>query len=112
MLSRPLMDRIAFFGISWYAILIVGAILIGYFLCCNEARRIHLPQDTILDFMLYAIPLGIICARLYYVAFRFNDYSDNLAAIFHIREGGLAIYGGVSAGLSPQDWSARNTKSP
>ena len=61
MLSRPLIDRIAFFGISWYAILIVGAILIGYFLCCNEARRIHLPQDTILDFMLYAIPLGIIC---------------------------------------------------
>lgn len=99
MLSRPLIDRIAFFGISWYAILIVGAILIGYFLCCNEARRIHLPQDTILDFMLYAIPLGIICARLYYVAFRFNDYSDNLAAIFHIREGGLAIYGGVIGGL-------------
>lgn len=99
MLSRPLIDRIAFFGISWYAILIVGAILIGYFLCCNEARRIHLPQDTILDFMLYAIPLGIICARLYYIAFRFNDYSDNLAAIFHIREGGLAIYGGVIGGL-------------
>lgn len=76
MLSRPLLDRVAFLGISWYAVLIVGAMVIGYFLASNEARRLRLPQDTVIDFMLYAVPLGIICARLYYVAFRFNDYSD------------------------------------
>ena len=43
MLSRPLLDRVAFFGISWYAILITGAIVIGYLLASGEARRLHLP---------------------------------------------------------------------
>ena len=45
MLSRPLLDRVAFLGISWYAVLIVGAMVIGYFLASNEARRLRLPQD-------------------------------------------------------------------
>ena len=52
-----------------------------------------------IDFLLYAIPLGLICARLYYVAFRFNDYSEDLLSVFNIREGGMAIYGGVIGGL-------------
>lgn len=99
MLSRPLLERTAFFGISWYAILIVGAIVIGLILCTREACRLHLPQDLVVDFLLYAIPLGIVGARLYYVLFRFGDYSDNLLAIFDIRGGGLAIYGGVIGGL-------------
>ena len=98
MLSRPMLDRIAFWGVSWYSILIVAAILIGLLLCSREAQRQHLPQDLMLDFLLYAIPLGIVFARLYYVAFRFNMYSDDLLSIFNIREGGLAIYGGVIGG--------------
>lgn len=99
MLSRPLIDRIAFLGISWYALLIVGAILIGLVFCTHEARRLKLPQDIVVDFLLYAIPLGILCARIYYVVFRFNMYSEDLLSIFNIREGGLAIYGGVIGGL-------------
>jgi len=99
MLSRPMFDRIAFFGISWYSILIVSAILIGLLLCTREARRQRMPQDIVLDFLLYAIPLGIVFARLYYVVFRFNMYSDDLLSIFNIREGGLAIYGGIIGGL-------------
>ena len=100
-LSRPPLDRaLPFSGISWYAILITGAIVIGYLLASGEARRLHLPpQDTVIDFLLYAIPLGLICARLYYVAFRFNDYSEDLLSVFNIREGGMAIYGGVIGGL-------------
>ena len=43
MLSRPLLDRVAFLGISWYAVLIVGAMVIDYFLASNEARRLRLP---------------------------------------------------------------------
>lgn len=99
MLSRPMIDRIAFLGISWYALLIVGAILIGLVFCTHEARRLKLPQDIVVDFLLYAIPLGILCARIYYVVFRFNMYSEDLLSIFNIREGGLAIYGGVIGGL-------------
>ena len=99
MLSRPMIDRIAFWGISWYAILIVGSILLGLAYCTHEARRLKIPQDTIIDFLLYAIPIGIICARIYYVVFRFNMYSEDLLSIFNIREGGLAIYGAVIGGL-------------
>jgi len=99
MLSRPLLERTAIFGISWYAILIVSAIVAGLILCTREARRLSLPHDLVIDFLLYAIPLGIVCARLYYVIFRFNTYSDDLLAILDIRGGGLAIYGGVIGGL-------------
>lgn len=99
MLSRPLLDRIAFLGISWYAVLIVGAIVIGLALCSREAERQHLPQDLMVDFLLYAIPLAIIGARLYYVFFRFNLYAEDPMSIFDIRSGGLAIYGGILGGL-------------
>ena len=99
MFSRPMIDRIAFFGISWYAILIVSAIIIGLLYATREANRLGVSQDTIIDFLLYAIPLGIVCARIYYVIFRFNMYSEDLLSIFNIREGGLAIYGGVIGGL-------------
>lgn len=99
MLSRPMIDRIAFGGISWYAILIVSAIVLGFLLASHESRKQHLPQDTVIDFLLYAIPLGILFARLYYVVFRFNMYSDNLLSVFNVREGGLAIYGGIIGGL-------------
>jgi len=99
MLSRPMVDRIAVFGISWYAIFIVTAIVIGYFLSRREARRLEIPQDALIDFLLYGIPLAIIGARLYYVVFRFNHYSEDILSVFRIREGGLAIYGGVIGGI-------------
>ena len=99
MLSRPMIDRVAFLGISWYAILIVAAIVIGLMLCLREASRHRISQDAVLDFLLYAIPLAIVFARIYYVVFRFNMYSDDLLSVFNIREGGLAIYGGVIGGL-------------
>ena len=107
MLSRPMIDRIAFLGVSWYAILIVSAILIGFTYCNYEARRQKVAQDTMIDFLLYAIPLSIVFARIYYVVFRFNMYSEDLFSIFNIREGGLAIYGGVIGGLIAARITAR-----
>lgn len=99
MLSRPMIERTAFLGITWYAVLIVSAILIGYLYARHEAERLRLPHDSIIDFLLYAIPLGIVCARIYYVVFRLNMYSEDILSIFNVREGGLAIYGGVIGGL-------------
>jgi len=112
MLSRPMIDRIAFFGISWYALLIVSAILIGLVYCKHEARRLRVPQDTIVDFLLYAIPLAIIFARIYYVIFRFNMYSEDILSIFNIRQGGLAIYGGVIGGLIAARMAAKKHNVP
>ncbi|MBQ8128843.1 MAG: prolipoprotein diacylglyceryl transferase, partial [Clostridia bacterium] len=77
MLSRPMINRFIFGGVSWYAVLIVLSILAGYQLATREARRQRLSDDLIVDFLLLAIPLGIIGARLYYVFFRWNDYSDD-----------------------------------
>ncbi len=99
MLSRPMLDRTAFFGISYYAILIVAAIIIGYFISSSRARRYGLPEDIILNLLIRGIPLGIIFARLYYVFFRFSYYTEDLLSIFNIREGGLAIFGGVIGGM-------------
>ena len=94
-----MIDRTAFWGVSWYAILIVTGIVLALLLCSREARRQRLPQDLLVDFLLYAIPLGIVGARLYYVAFRFNNFAEDPLSIFNIREGGLAIYGAVIGGL-------------
>ena len=52
-------------------------------------------SDLIFDFILIALTVDIICARLYYVVFEWEDYVGNPIKIFAIREGGLAIYGGV-----------------
>ncbi|MBP3645230.1 MAG: prolipoprotein diacylglyceryl transferase [Clostridia bacterium] len=98
MLSRPIIDRIAVFGVSWYAILIVAAVLIGYVISGWEARRKSFPHDTLIDLLLYGIPLCIVFARLYYVFFRFNTYAEDPLSVFNIREGGLAIYGALIGG--------------
>ena len=64
----------------------------------KEAPRKKIIPDDILDFILIAFPLAILGARLYYVIFRFDYYSQNVGEIFAIWNGGLAIYGGLITG--------------
>lgn len=99
MFSRPPIDRIAFLNISWYAILIVAAIVLGLFIANREEHRLQLPQDTALDLALWGIPLAVIGARLYFVFFQWDYFSDDLLSIFDIKSGGLAIFGGILGGL-------------
>jgi len=97
------MDRAAFtlFGIDvmWYGVIIAAGLLLGIILSLKECRRIGFSEDTLIDFLLTVIPVGIICARLYYVAFTWDDYSQNLVEIINIRHGGLAIHGGLFGGI-------------
>ena len=111
-LSRPPLERVAFLGISWYGILITLGVLLAYWLCTHEEKRLALPKDTAMDFVLYALPLGVVGARLYSVAFRFADYSDNFWRIFDLREGGLAIPGAVLGGLLAALLLARRKRIP
>ena len=97
--SRPPIERIAFGGIPWYALLIVAGIVIALFIAIHEERRVHLPQDTALDFALWAIPLALVGARLYYVFFQWDYYVDDLWQIFNLRAGGMAIYGALIGGV-------------
>ncbi len=95
--------RVAFnlFGIPihWYGIIIATGLIIGVILGVLEAKRRGYRSEMVLDFMLLAIPIGIICARLYYVAFAWETYADNILKAFAIWEGGLAIYGAVIGGV-------------
>jgi phosphatidylglycerol---prolipoprotein diacylglyceryl transferase len=93
------MNPIAFdlLGISirWYAILIAIGLLIGIGLAKINSKYRSIDYDMLMDITFMILPIAIIGARLYYVAFEFNNYKDNLIEIFNIRQGGLAIHGGI-----------------
>ncbi len=83
------------FEIAYYGLLIGLGIMLGVALATYEAKRTGQDPETYFDLTIYGIIVGISCARLYYVIFSWEDYKDNLLQIFNIRQGGLAIYGGV-----------------
>lgn len=95
----PVAFRIFDFPVYWYGLLIASAVLIGMSLALRHARQFDLVQDDVLDALLLAIPLAIVCSRLFYVAFEWELYKDNLFKIFDTRSGGLAFYGGVIGGV-------------
>ena len=84
--------------IYWYSVMILIAILTGMYIIMKEAKKEKL--KTYFDNLIfYLIIFGIIGARIYYVAFEFQSYKDDFLSIFKIWEGGLAIYGGIIAGI-------------
>jgi phosphatidylglycerol:prolipoprotein diacylglycerol transferase len=74
--------------------------LVGVSVILKEAKRVGFDEDKFLDVCIITIIVGVIGARLYYVIFAWDYYKDNLLSIFNIRQGGLAIYGGVLAGIA------------
>jgi prolipoprotein diacylglyceryl transferase len=96
-------DPIAFtlFGLSvrWYGILMAAAILTGGFVMYRRAPKHGIRQDDVIDILLVAVPCGIIGARLYYVLFEWSYYSQDLAQIFNLRGGGLAVHGSLIGGF-------------
>ena len=84
--------------LSVYGLLIATGILAATVLASRDERRLGLPAGTALDMVLTIVPLGLIGARLYYVAFRWDVYAANPLSILYIWEGGLAIYGGIIGG--------------
>ena len=94
-------DHITVFGfeIAYYGIIIGIGILTGILIAALEARRTKQNPEDYYDLAIYAVIFAIIGARIYYVIFSWDMYKDNLLSIFNIREGGLAIYGGVIAAV-------------
>ncbi len=86
-------------SLPWYSVLIVTGAAIAVMLALREEKRVGLKKDTIIDLALWLLPLGIIGARIYYVAFSWPDFRDDPLSILKIWEGGIAIYGAVIAGL-------------
>lgn len=85
--------------IRWYALCIMTGLILAVFLATKEAPRKKILSESIIDFILFAFPLAILGARIYYVVFSWDLYKDNLLSVFAIWEGGLAIYGGLLMGF-------------
>ena len=96
------MNPVAFelFGypIRWYGIIIAGGVLVAFFISYILAKKKELDFDIITDGFLWSFPFAIIGARLYYVAFEYKNYHSFIDVI-NIRNGGMAIHGGLIGGL-------------
>lgn len=83
------------FSIAYYGIVIVTGMMIAIWIAQREAKRTGQNPEQYLDLAMIGIAAGILGARIYYVIFAWDYYKDNLLNIFNIRQGGLAIYGGI-----------------
>ena len=95
----PVIFSIGKISIRWYSLLILVGIIIAYFLINREGIKKKLDKEFLFNTTFWVIIFGILGARLYYVIFNFKIYKGNLLDIFKIWEGGLAIHGGILAGL-------------
>lgn len=97
------LSNVAFniFGINvyWYGVIIGSGIMLALLLAIYEAKRTNQKPDDYIDFTMIAIVVCVICARLYYVIFSWDYYSQHISEVFAIRNGGLAIYGGIIGGV-------------
>ena len=95
---NPLID-LGFISIHWYSVLIFIGILLGSNIVIKEAKRHGFDENTIIDLLFLIVIFGIIGARIYYVLFNLDYYISRPLDIFKIWEGGLAIHGGIIAGV-------------
>lgn len=96
-----MVDHIDVFGfrIAYYGIIIGIGMILGTMLAAGDAKKRGLGEDSVYDFIIYGILFGVAGARLYYVFFSWDAYRDDPVQILNLRAGGLAIYGGVIAGV-------------
>ena len=92
-------EAFSIFGVSiaWYALIITCGMIATVFYVINTSKKIGITSEDVIDFALFTIPIGIVGARLYYVLTTLDSYHSFLDVI-NIRNGGLAIYGGIIAG--------------
>ena len=103
----PVAFRIGEKPIYWYGIIIMSGIVIALIMAYFRIKKMpevdrlskKISWDTVIDLVLWMLPIGIICARLYFCIFKWDYYSANPMEIFKIWNGGLAIYGGIIGGV-------------
>lgn len=81
--------------VYWYALIILTGFFLGILLVYRDAPKRGLSRDNVIDIALLGIVSGIICARIYYVIFSWDEFRDDIMGIFRIWEGGIAIYGAI-----------------
>lgn len=97
------MNKVAFvfgpFNITWYSICILLGIGLAVLIMVNEAKKYNIPKSFVINLTFWCIVFGILGARLYYVLFNLNYYLAYPLEIIKIWNGGLAIHGGMIAGV-------------
>ncbi|MBF0841952.1 MULTISPECIES: prolipoprotein diacylglyceryl transferase [Mammaliicoccus] len=91
----PVAIQLGPLSIRWYGIIIASGILIGYLMSQRTAKKVGIKEETLIDLIIWCVVMAIICARIYYVAFEWEYYSQHLAEIPLIMNGGIAIHGGL-----------------
>ena len=92
------------FNIYWYAVIIVAGAVLAWFYCSRKGPKLGISDDDLTDLLIFAVPLALVGARLYYILFYLDlfkneDGSLNFSKMLDVRDGGLAIYGGVIAAV-------------
>ncbi len=92
-------EAFSLFGVSiaWYALIICTGMIVAVAYIIFRAGQIGIDSEQVLDFALFVIPFGVLGARLYYVIMEIDSF-NSIGEVFNIRNGGLAIYGGIIAG--------------
>lgn len=102
------------FGLDvyFYGLIIGLGFLLGALCCAKKAPEYGIKTDDVYDYLLWLIPSSILGARLYYVVFRLDYYLANPSQLLNIREGGLAIYGGIIFGILAAYFLCKHKKIP
>ena len=98
------------FQIHWYGVIIATGVILALIMSVREGRRRGIPEDDFYDYLLWALPIAIICARIYYVVFQWPYYSVHPDEIIAIWDGGIAIYGAILGGFAVMYFFANITK--
>lgn len=94
-LNPPRGITIGSFTIYFYGIIIACGMVLAVIYAMRRSKQFGLKRDDLLDGVLWIVPVAIICARAYYCIFKWEEFADDPVSVFNIRQGGLAIYGGV-----------------
>ena len=83
------------FTIHYYGLIIAIGLMLAVFYACRRGKAFGLKEDDIMDGVLWVTPFAIVCARIYYCVFAWEEYAANPISVLYIWNGGIAIYGGV-----------------
>ena len=109
---NPILISLGNIEIRWYSVLILIAFTIGYFIVINKCKKEKIDLTIISDMCFYIVIFSILGARLYYCLFNLDYYAKHILDVFKIWEGGLAIHGGIIAGILTTYFYTRKKKMP
>ncbi|MBC2259164.1 prolipoprotein diacylglyceryl transferase [Listeria booriae] len=91
----PVAIQLGGISIRWYGVIIATAVVVALLIAMQEAKKRNVDRELLVDLLIWAIPIAIISARIYYVLFEWSYYKDHLNEIIKIWHGGIAIHGAL-----------------